>query len=291
VGYTYIVRRILKQREEFHRVENWICVTCGMQYPESEMPPSECPICLDQRQYVGYNGQQWTTLAAMKADGYHQVVKEHEPHLSGIGSEPSFAIGQRPLLVQTGEGNILWDCMAFLDDEIFATIQQLGGLKAIAISHPHYYTTMVEWAQRFDVPIYLHESDRQWVMRPSEHIVFWSGETRPLAGDTTLIRLGGHFRGGQVLHWPAGAEGKGVLLSGDIIQVVADRNWVSFMYSYPNLIPLPAYEVARIRDTIAPYQFERLYGAWFERVVNSDARNAVIRSADRYILALEHPLT
>jgi hypothetical protein len=272
-------------------VENWICVTCGMQYPESETPPSECPICLDQRQYVGYNGQQWTTLATMKADGYHQVVKEHEPHLTGIGSEPSFAIGQRPLLVQTGEGNILWDCMAFLDDEIFATIQQLGGLKAIAISHPHYYTTMVEWAQRFDVPIYLHESDRQWVMRPSEHIVFWSGETRPLVGDTTLIRLGGHFRGGQVLHWPAGAEGKGVLLSGDIIQVVADRNWVSFMYSYPNLIPLPADEVARIRDTIAPYQFERLYGAWFERVVDSDARNAVIRSADRYILALEHPLT
>lgn len=272
-------------------MENWICVTCGMQYSESETPPSECPICLDQRQYVGYKGQQWTTLEKMKADGYHQVVKEHEAGLIGIGSEPSFAIGQRPLLVQTSEGNILWDCMALLDDEIVSTIQQLGGLKAIAISHPHYYTTMVEWAQRFDVPIYLHESDRQWVMRPSEHIVFWSGETRPLVGDTTLIRLGGHFRGGQVLHWPAGAGGKGVLLSGDIIQVVSDRNWVSFMYSYPNLIPLPGYEVARIRDAIVPYQFERLYGAWFERVVASDARNAVVRSADRYILALEHPLT
>ena len=272
-------------------MENWICVTCGMQYLESETPPAECPICLDQRQYVGYGGQKWTTLAAMKTDGYHQVVKEHEPHLIGIGSEPSFAIGQRPLLVQTNEGNILWDCMTYLDDEIVSTIQQSGGLKAIAISHPHYYTTMVEWAKQFDVPIYLHEADRQWVMRPDEHVVFWSGETRPLVGDTTLIRLGGHFRGGQVLYWPGGAEGKGVLLSGDIIQVVADRNWVSFMYSYPNLIPLPASEVARIRDTIAPYQFERLYGAWFEREVKADARNAVIRSADRYILALESPLS
>ena len=272
-------------------MEHWICVTCGMQYPESETPPSECPICLDQRQYVGYGGQKWTTLNAMKSEGYQQVVKEHEPRLTGIGSEPSFAIGQRPLLVQTNEGNILWDCMAYLDDEIVATIQQLGGLKAIAISHPHYYTTMVEWAKQFDVPIYLHEADRQWVMRPDEHIVFWSGETLPLVGGTTLIRLGGHFRGGQVLHWPDGADGKGVLLSGDIIQVVSDRNWVSFMYSYPNLIPLPASEVARIRDTIASYQFERLYGAWFEREVRADARNAVIRSADRYILALEAPLS
>ncbi|HET9918533.1 MAG TPA: MBL fold metallo-hydrolase, partial [Ktedonobacteraceae bacterium] len=216
---------------------------------------------------------------------------EYEPRLTAIGSEPSFAIGQRPLLVQTDEGNVLWDCMTYLDDEIGATIDQLGGLKAIAISHPHYYTTMVEWARRFDVPIYLHESDRQWVMRPDERVVFWSGEARPLVGDTTLIRLGGHFRGGQVLHWPSGAEGKGVLLSGDIITVVADRNWVSFMYSYPNLIPLPGREVARIRDTIAPYRFERLYGAWFEREILADARNAVIRSADRYILALEHLLT
>lgn len=272
-------------------MENWICVTCGTQFSESEAPTSECPICLDQRQYVGYQGQQWTTLAQMRAKGYHAVVKEHEPRLIGIGSEPSFAIGQRPLLVQTSEGNVLWDCMTYLDDELAATIQQLGGLKAIAISHPHYYTTMVEWARRFDVAIYLHESDRQWVMRPDERVVFWAGETRPLVGDTTLIRLGGHFRGGQVLHWPSGAEGQGVLLCGDIIQVVADRTWVSFMYSYPNLIPLPALEVARMRNTIAAYPFERLYGAWFERVVSDDARNAVIRSANRYIHALEHLLT
>ena len=103
----------------------------------------------------------------------------------------------------------------------------------------------------------------------------------------TLIRLGGHFAGGTVLHWQQGADGKGALLSGDIIQVVADRQWVSFMYSYPNLIPLPATEIKRIRDTIAPYSFERLYGAWFERIVTHDAHAVVLRSADRYIRALQ----
>ena len=266
-------------------MEKWICQTCGTQFPPSEQPPETCPICQDERQYVGYNGQQWTTLARMRADGFRNEFKEHEPGLTGIGTTPTFAIGECALLVQSPHGNVLWDCMSLIDDETVEGIERLGGLSAIAISHPHYYSTMVEWSDRFDIPILLHEADRQWVMRPSERIHFWSGETYSLSDDMLLIRLGGHFPGGTVLHWKQGADGRGVLLSGDIIQVVADRRWVSFMYSYPNLIPLPAGEVRRIRDTIAPYRFERLYGAWFERIVARDAHEAVLRSADRYIRA------
>ncbi len=268
-------------------MEKWICKTCGTQFPASEKQPEGCPICLDERQYVGYNGQQWTTLAQMREEGFRNEFREHEPRLIGIGTTPTFAIGERALLVQNEHGNVLWDCMSLLDDKTVAGIERLGGLTAIAISHPHYYSTMVEWADRFDVPIYLHEADRQWVMRPSERIRFWSGDSYKLADGMTLIRLGGHFSGGTVLHWQAGAGGKGALLSGDIIQVVSDRRWVSFMYSYPNLIPLPAAEVKRIRDMIEPYAFERLYGAWFERVVMDDAHGAVMRSAERYMRALE----
>ncbi len=268
-------------------MEKWICRTCGAQFRPSEQPPAACAICNDQRQYVVYNGQEWTTLAQMREEGFRNEFKEHEPGLIGIGTTPSFAIGERALLVQSAQGNVLWDCMSLIDDETVAGIERLGGLSAIAISHPHYYSTMVEWADRFDIPVYLHEADRQWVMRPSERIRFWSGETYPLADGMLLIRLGGHFAGGTVLDWKAGAGGRGALLSGDIIQVVSDRQWVSFMYSYPNLIPLPSAEVQRIRDTIAPYSFERLYGAWFERIVSHDAHGAVLRSADRYIRALE----
>jgi hypothetical protein len=267
-------------------MEKWICRTCGTQFPPSEQPPESCPICNDERQYVGYNGQEWTTLAQMHEDGYRNEFREHEPGLIGIGTTPSFAIGERALLVQSQHGNVLWDCMSLIDDETVQGVQRLGGLTAIAISHPHYYSTMVEWAERFDIHVFLHEADRQWVMRPSERIRFWSGGTYPLSDDMLLIRLGGHFAGGTVLHWKRGAEGRGVLLSGDIIQVVADRRWVSFMYSYPNLIPLPASEVQRIKNTIAPCHFERLYGAWFERTVAHDAHEAVLRSADRYIRAL-----
>jgi hypothetical protein len=268
-------------------MEYWICRTCGTQFAASEQPPRECPICCDQRQYIGYQGQTWTTQAQLQADGFHNEFREHEPGLIGIGTTPTFAIGERALLLQHPQGNILWDCISLLDEATVAEVRRLGGLSAIAISHPHYYTSMVEWAERFDAPVYLHEADRQWVMRPDKRIVFWSGETHQLHDGVVLHRLGGHFAGGTVLHWRAGAEGRGALLAGDIIQVVSDRRYVSFMYSYPNLIPLPAYKVQQMRDRVAPLPFERLYGAWFERIVTHDAHSAVLRSAERYISALQ----
>lgn len=271
-------------------MEHWICVTCGSQFTASTEPPQGCPICLDQRQYIGYQGQQWTTLGKLQQEGHQNTIKEEEPHLIGIGTTPTFAIGQRALLVQTEQGNVLWDCLSFLDDETIQAIQHLGGIAAIAISHPHFYSSMVEWAERFDVPIYLHEANRRWAMRPDKRITFWSGETQPLLSGVTLVRLGGHFPGSTVLHWQQGAAGKGALLTGDTIYVVADRAWVSFMYSYPNLIPLPAREIRRMRDAIAPYSFDRLYAAWFDRVVSHDASTVVQRSAERYIKAIEEGL-
>lgn len=269
-------------------MENWICQTCGTQFAASEQQPQSCPICCDQRQYIGAQGQVWTTLAQLRADGFHNEFREHEPGLIGIGTTPNFAIGERALLLQHPQGNLLWDCMSLIDTATVAEVKRLGGLSAIAISHPHYYSTMVEWAEHFDATIYLHEADRQWVMRPSKRITFWSGETYALKEGVTLHRLGGHFAGGTVLHWQQGAQGRGALLTGDIIQVVSDRRWVSFMYSYPNLIPLPAAEVQRIRDRVELLQFESLYGAWFERIITHDARQSVLRSAERYLRALQH---
>ena len=135
-----------------------ICLTCGMQYAE---PRADCPICEDERQYVPPSGQQWTTLEELRTSGTQQArVEEQGPGIIGICSDPKFAIGERALLVRTGSGNFLWDCVAYLDDTLIAKINELGGLTGIAISHPHYYTTMVEWAHAFDVPIHLHENDR-----------------------------------------------------------------------------------------------------------------------------------
>ena len=266
-------------------MEHFICKTCGTQFPATAVPPEHCPICEDERQYIGWDGQQWITLAELQRN-HHNKIEDEEPNLTGIGTTPGFAIGQRALLVQTPQGNLLWDCITLLDEPTKEAVTKLGGINAIAISHPHYYSSMIEWAQVFDAPIYLHAADQQWVMRPDPAVEFWAGETKSLWDDLTLIRGGGHFAGGTMLHWPAGADGAGVLLTGDIIKVVSDRRWVSFMYSYPNLIPLPVKKVNEIVTAVSPYNFDRIYGAWWGRVVRNDAKTAVSRSADRYIAAL-----
>jgi DNA-directed RNA polymerase subunit RPC12/RpoP len=263
-------------------MENFICVQCGTQFSETVKPPLHCPICEDKRQFVRHRGQEWTTLTRVAAD-HQNRFEEEAPQLLGIGTQPEFAIGQRALLVQSPAGNLLWDCIALLDDRTIAEVKARGGIRAIAISHPHYYTTMVEWAERFDAQILLHAADREWVMRKSPRIQFWKETGLPLWDELTLINCAGHFEGGTVLHWPAGANRKGALLTGDIIQVVQDRRYVSFMRSYPNLIPLGATAVDHILKTIEPFAFEQIYGAWWKANVLSDAKAAVARSATRYI--------
>src|SRR5260221_9388700 len=183
-------------------MQNYICATCGTQYPLSQQSPAACPICLDERQYIGLQGQQWTTLAELR-EKHHTFIKEEEPGITAIGCEPSFAIGQRAQLVQTPQGNVLWESLSVIDDAAIDAVRARGGLSAIAISHPHYYSSMVEWSQAFGgVPIYLHAAERQWVMRPHPVMVFWEGETQPLLGGLTLIRCGGHFQRAQGPEWP-----------------------------------------------------------------------------------------
>ena len=264
-------------------MKHWICVTCGSQFAAGEKEPAACPICQDERQYVGHGGQTWTTL-----DGYRKTHKnvfaEEEPNLHTIHPQPKAGIGQRAFLVRTPEGNVLWDCVPPLDDATVAAVKKLGGLKAVAISHPHYYTTMVEWSHAFGkVPIYLHALDAKWVMRPDDVVQPWDGETKDLFGGLKLVKTGGHFDGYQVLHWPAGAGGKGVLISGDQPYVCQDRTWVSFMWSYPNLIPLGPAAIRQIVASLKPFAFDRLYGAFPEQVVKADAKAVVGRSAARYL--------
>ncbi len=265
---------------------NAICETCGTQYASGDQPPSHCTICTDERQYVGLDGQKWTTLGELRVS-HKTVIQEEEPGLTSFAIEPRFAIGQRAFLLQTGSGNILWDCISLLDERTIERIRSLGGIAALCISHPHYYTTVVEWSRAFkNAPVYLHADDAQWVMRPDDCIQFWQGETQPLPGGATAIRCGGHFPGGTVLHWAEGAGKKGALLSGDIIQVVPDTRFVSFMWSYPNYIPLNAATVERIAAKVEPYAFDRIYGAFPKMTVHSGGEEAIRRSAERYIAAM-----
>jgi len=264
---------------------NYICITCGTQFADSAREPERCPICEDERQFVNWAGQQWTTLEHLRRR--HRVTFRPESELTGVGTEPPFAIGQRALLLRRPAGNILWDCLSLIDDGAVRTIEAAGGIAMIAISHPHYYSSMVEWSRAFgNIPVYLHAADRRWVMRPDPAVIFWEGERLSLGEDATLLRCGGHFAGGTVLHWAGGCGGRGVLLTGDILQVVFDRRYLSFMYSYPNLIPLPASAVRKIAQSIEPFAYEQIYGAWWDRNIPRGAKAAVARSVERYLGAV-----
>jgi hypothetical protein len=81
-------------------------------------------------------------------------------------------------------------------------------------------------------------------------------------------------------------NGKGALLTGDIIQVVADRKHVSFMYSYPNYVPLSAAAVERIVQAVKPFEYDREYGAFWDTVIDRDGKATVARSAERYQRAI-----
>ncbi|HJT90261.1 MAG TPA: hypothetical protein VJ732_20460 [Bryobacteraceae bacterium] len=265
---------------------HFICVTCGVQYPDSEAPPAHCPICEDARQYVGFNGQHWTTPEEMRRH-YRNEIRQEEPGLYSIHTEPHFAIGQRAFLLQTPNGNLLWDCVSLLDEATIGALRGLGGVAAIAISHPHYYASMADWSKAFGgAPVYIHQADAGWVMRPDACVRLWSGESARVLESLTLVLTPGHFDGFQVLHWKGGAGGRGALLSGDQPQVCMDRQWVSFMYSYPNFIPLAPAAVRRIVEILRPYPFDRIYGAFPHRTVGAGGTEVLERSAERYLRAI-----
>ena len=262
-----------------------ICKECGTSYADAPSPPARCPICDDERQYVPRTGQAWTTPAELSAS-HVNTWRRLEPDLFEIHTQPDFAIGQRALLIRTPVGNFLWDCIALIDEATVDLIMGLGGLTGIAISHPHYYTTCQDWAAAFGCPVHLHAADREWVMRSDSAIQFWTGDTFAPCSDVTLIRLGGHFPGSVVLHWrPDGGE-QGVLLTGDTLQVVANPRRVSFMYSYPNLLPLSAATVRRIADVLHQWRIDRVYGFNVGRQVVEGGSAAIERSAQRYISLL-----
>jgi hypothetical protein len=267
----------------------YMCATCGIQYTESTRPPERCIICEDERQYVPPEGQQWTTLDQLRST-HKNTINEEEENLYSINTSPKFGIGQRAFLIRTPKGNLLWDCVGLLDDPTISQIRDLGGIAAIAISHPHYYTSMVEWSRAFDnAPIHIHEAERPWVTRPDPCVKFWGGESQTLLGSLPLIRTGGHFEGYQVLLWGAGAEGKGVLMAGDQPQICMDPKQVSFMWSYPNYIPLNTPTIQHVMKCLEPLEFDRIYGAFVVRgkgIVPTHGKEVVRRSADRYLKAI-----
>lgn len=186
-----------------------ICRACGTQYDTADSNVlTSCRICDDPRQYVPPAGQSFTTLSQLRSDaaGYHLTfnVDEEDPNIVGIRIEPpGVGIGQRALLIRTPHGNVLWDLVTYLDDAAVSQINELGGLSAIVVSHPHFYTTWKDWSATFnDVPVYLAGPDKAWINRAVEdaNVNFLSERHTTIVPGVTAIICGGHFPGSMALH-------------------------------------------------------------------------------------------
>src|SRR4029079_19498659 len=125
---------------------SYICTTCGVGHAETDAPREVCLVCADDRQYVNAKGQGWTTLEELQSNHVNEL-RQLESGLLGIGSSPQIAIGERALVIQRPEGGVMWDCTPLITDAALEAIAKGGGLRAIGISHPHFYATMVDWSR------------------------------------------------------------------------------------------------------------------------------------------------
>ncbi|EKG22021.1 Beta-lactamase-like protein [Macrophomina phaseolina MS6] len=303
-----------------------ICHTCGTQFdaPASNPLPN-CGICDDPRQFVPPTGQKWTSMAELR--GKHENKWQEDAEQKGMWSiwtEPKFAIGQRAILIETPEGNVLWDLITYLDtatiDFVSNTvpsnsqfppattsqcssnskprtylsppkkkkIKSRGPLRAIVISHPHYYTAHLQWSAAFDnVPVYTATEDSSWFSRadsptrPSRRLLTETSTT--IVPGVTAIKTGGHFPGSLVLLWK-----KRLMIADTFVTVPsglyhkdrpAGTTSYSFMWSIPNMIPLSPPEIHAMWKAVAPYDWESTHGAFIGMDIRRpDCKRAVLES-------------
>ena len=263
--------------------EKNICATCGTQSPAATPLPSLCPICADDRQYIGARGQQWISTADINAR-HSVLVKKVGEQLYDMRLVPAFAIGQRAFLICSPGGNILWDCIPLLNEPLEAFIKARGGLKAIVFSHPHYYSNMNEWAAAFDCPVYIHENDREWVKDSGPRIQYWAGKEKSFWDGIKAVHVGGHFPGSAVLQAPA-LSPAGALFVGDTLLISLSRQHIAIMHSYPNQILLTRDVFAEALERMKGLRFDTMYGAFDWQTLPGNARDIFDVSMKRYTAA------
>jgi hypothetical protein len=256
-----------------------MCTECGTQYPEN-YTENNCIICEDERQSVPQSGQSWTTHEKL-LEKHSVKIKKINDNLYEFTVNPRFSIGQRALFIISESGNIMWDCIPLLDEGVIEFIKSKGGLKSIAISHPHYYSIMKMWAETFGSNILIHEKDQEWVVNGGNSVEYWTGDTKELWDTLQLHNIGGHFDGSSIIEIPWMGE-KGTILIGDTMYLSPSLRHFAVMRSYPNRIPLPLNEIRRIQGRFENIPFDTIYGFYSYQNIEKNAKEILKNSFSRY---------
>lgn len=260
----------------------FICLICGTCFPPSTQPPQVCQLCAGKQQLVLGEGTDWTTEEELIQNDFHNVMNFEEHNLWSIRVRPSFASSQRAFFFHSDRGNVLWDCLSLLDKETVEKLEDLGGIHTIILSNPHFQTGVCKWAERFDAEVIVHESDVEFLVEQPRRLKTWTGEYYQLQDEFKLVRIGGSFPGSSVLVWQAGAEGKGCMFTGDTLFVTKDQCWISFLDSNQHVV-WKISEIQELGQKLSAYVFDRIYGAWPNRTIDSNGNEVVSQSVKRVV--------
>lgn len=120
----------------------------------------------------------WTTLAELAAAPHRTVHVDHGRGVHSLRREPRFAIGHRSFVVQTRHGNLLWDAPRYIDEGIVGLVRDLGGVTAIAASHPHMFGAQLNWSEEFGgAPVYVPSMRRCHLRWCAASSTGWSRST------------------------------------------------------------------------------------------------------------------
>lgn len=210
---------------------------------------------------------------------------EGDDSLWSIYTEPKFGIGQRCILLETPHGNVLWDCITYLNDETLQWIHSKGGLQAIVISHPHYYTTHLDWAKAFDCPVIVAKDDEEWINRKDTEgrRRLMEGTAEEIISGVTAAKPGGHFPGSLVLHWDRKLFIADTFVTTPSAYYHKNRlpgtTSYAFMWSIPNMIPLPPSELHKMWQVIKKLGFESTHAAFVgTEIRDKDLKGRVLES-------------
>jgi hypothetical protein len=271
----------LNAKQETSTPNTIFCSACGTAFVDEKFTSGNCPVCSDDRQYIPSKGQSWTKREDLQ-NNFNNLITPIADNFYEIKTIPKFAIGQRAFLITSPNGNILWDCMPLLKDNTVEFIKSKGGLKAIAISHPHYYSSMNEWAETFNCPIYIHQSDEEFIFTKGSHINLWNGDENELWDSIKIKNIGGHFPGSSILIVPFLSK-EGTILCGDTFYISPSKRHISVMYSYPNLIPVSLSEINRINGIMKNVPFDTIIGGFDNQKISPNAKDILNASFAKYL--------
>jgi glyoxylase-like metal-dependent hydrolase (beta-lactamase superfamily II) len=233
-----------------------ICTYCGNRTFIGEGETPECLICANRYVPEPKARVRFKRPDALLPD-HHTEIVQLEEDIWRFYVRPNLGIRHYAFFIQRPGGNVLMDMQPILTNDLAAWIGAKGGLKAIVLSHPHYYGAMDDFSTRFHAPVWIHATDRDWAVG-YPNVECLDAEDHSFDETLGMIHIPGQFEGGLCLLY---ARHRGILFTGDTLMVSPTTGELSAWKSTPRQVPYTRDEFHVIREGILALEFDQLYAS------------------------------